>query len=255
MGTAMAIYEKPVRFLMRDMVNSFELRDGQSFVKQQAINWFEQNYPKIKKGTITAHLIRLSVNASSRLHYTPKPGEDDLFFQVNSNHFRLYDIEQDPLPIHSATSRIMLQNSEMVEEVDLGISTEFAYESDLRDYLAKNLQIIEPGLRLYEEEGITGIEFPVGGRFIDILAVDSKKDFVVIELKLSRGYDRAIGQLLRYMAWIQKNQADSGQKVRGIIVARGISEDLLLACSLMPNIHLFEYELSLLLKQVHPIGN
>ncbi|MCY7393515.1 MAG: endonuclease NucS, partial [Leptolyngbyaceae cyanobacterium CAN_BIN12] len=93
------------------------------------------------------------------------------------------------------------------------------------------------------------------GRFIDILAVDSKKDFVVIELKLSRGYDRAIGQLLRYMAWIQKNQADSGQKVRGIIVARGISEDLLLACSLMPNIHLFEYELSLLLKQVHPIGN
>ena len=149
----------------------------------------------------------------------------------------------------------MLQNSEMVEEVDLGISTEFAYESDLRDYLAKNLQIIEQGLRLYEEEGITGIEFPVGGRFIDILAVDSKKDFVVIELKLSRGYDRAIGQLLRYMAWIQKNQADSGQKVRGIIVARGISKDLLLACSLMPNIHLFEYELSLSLKQVHPVGN
>ncbi|MFZ4665357.1 MAG: endonuclease NucS domain-containing protein, partial [Prochlorotrichaceae cyanobacterium] len=90
---------------------------------------------------------------------------------------------------------------------NLGISTEFAYESDLRDYLAKNLQVIEPGLMLYEEEGITGVEFPVGGRFIDILAVDSNGDFVVIELKVSRGYDRVIGQLLRYMAWIQKNQA------------------------------------------------
>jgi hypothetical protein len=28
------------------------------------------------------------------------------------------------------------------------------------------------GLRLYEEEGITGVEFPVGRRFIDMLAVD-----------------------------------------------------------------------------------
>jgi RecB family endonuclease NucS len=128
----------------------------------------------------------------------------------------------------------------------------FAYESDLRDYLAKNLQIIESGLRLYEEEGITGIEFPVGGRFIDILAIDSNGDFVVIELKVSRGYDRVIGQILRYMAWIEQNQANIGQKVRGIIVARKISEDLMLACSLMANIDLFEYELSLSLKRVHP---
>lgn len=252
----MAIYNKPVRFLMKDMVNAFGLQSGQSFVRQQAIDWFIQHYPKIKKGTITAHLIRLSVNAPSRLHYTPKPGEDDLFFQINSNHFRLYDAKQDPLPIHVATSGTALQQSEVQEEeIDLGISTEFAYESDLRDYLAKNLQVIEPGLRLYEEEGITGIEFPVGGRFIDILASDLNGDFVVIELKVSRGYDRVIGQLLRYMAWIQKNQAESGQKVRGIIVAREISEDLMLACSLMPNVELFEYELSLSLKPVHPVSS
>jgi len=249
----MAIYDKPVRFLMKDMVNAFGLKDGQSFVRQEAIDWFSQHYPKIKKGTITAHLIRLSVNAPSRLHYSPKPGEDDLFFQVDSNHFRLYDAKQDPSPIYDAASVVQRQESEVLEDINLGISTEFAYESDLRDYLAKNLQVIEPGLRLYEEEGITGVEFPVGGRFIDILAVDSNGDFLVIELKVSRGYDRVIGQLLRYMAWIQKNQAESGQKVRGIIVAREISEDLLLACSLMPNVELFEYELSLALKQVHPV--
>jgi len=252
----MAIYDKPVRFLMKDMVNAFNLQSGQSFVRQQAVDWFTQHYPKIKKGTITAHLIRLSVNAPSRLHYSPKPGEDDLFFQIDSNHFRLYDAKQDPQPIHDAADATALQKSEVLEEeIDLGISTEFAYESDLRDYLAKNLQVIEPGLKLYEEEGITGVEFPVGGRFIDILAVDSNGDFVVIELKVSRGYDRVIGQLLRYMAWIQKNQAESMQKVRGIIVAREISEDLMLACSLMPNVELFEYELSLLLKQVHPVSH
>ncbi|ACA99133.1 MULTISPECIES: endonuclease NucS domain-containing protein [Cyanophyceae] len=252
----MAIYDKPVRFLMKDMVDAFGLQNGQSFVRQQAIDWFVQHYPKIKKGTITAHLIRLSVNAPSRLHYSPKVGEDDFFFQIDSNHFRLYDAKQDPLPIHSVTSAAQRQDSEVLdEEINLGISTEFAYESDLRDYLAENLQVIEPGLRLYEEEGITGVEFPVGGRFIDILAVDCNDNFVVIELKVSRGYDRVIGQLLRYMAWIQKNQAEPEQKVRGIIVAREISEDLILACSLMPNVELFEYELSLALKQVHPVSS
>ena len=249
----MAIYDKPVRFLMKDMVNDFGLQNGQSFLKQQAINWFAEHYPKIKKGTITAHLIRLSVNVPTRLHYSPKQGEDDLFFQIDSNHFRLYDAKQDPAPIYDATA-IKHQEPEVLEEMDLGISTEFAYESDLRDYLAKNLQIIEPRLKLYEEEGITGIEFPVGGRFIDILAIDANNDFVVIELKVSRGYDRVIGQLLRYMAWIQKNQAESVQKVRGIIISREISEDLMLACSLMPNIELFEYQLSLSLKQIHPIS-
>jgi RecB family endonuclease NucS len=61
---------------------------------------------------------------------------------------------------------------------------------------------IEPGLRLYEEESVKGIEFPVGGRFIDLLGVDEAGALVVIELKVSRGYDRVVGQLLRYGGWI-----------------------------------------------------
>ena len=112
----------------------------------------------------------------------------------------------------------------------------------------KNLPIIEPGLTLYHEEGIAGIEFPVGGRFIGVLAVDASAALAVIELKVSCGYDRVVGQLMRYMAWIQKHQAEPGQLVRGIIVAREISEDLLSACSLLPNVQLFEYELSLKVK-------
>jgi hypothetical protein len=61
-----------------------------------------------------------------------------------------------------------------------------------------------------------------------------------------------VGQLMRYMAWIRKNQAEPGQQVRGVIVAREISEDLLLACSLLPDIQLFEYELSL---KLNPVNN
>ncbi len=99
-------------------------------------------------------------------------------------------------------------------------SSEFAYEKDLQNFLSKNLSVIEPGLKLYEDEGINGIEFGVGGRYIGILAVDKANNYVVIELKVSRGYDRVIGQILRYMAWIHKNQADEGQSVRGIIIAK-----------------------------------
>lgn len=52
------------------------------------------------------------------------------------------------------------------------------------------------------------------------------------------------------MAWIEKNHAEPGQKVRGVIAAREITEDLKLACSYLPNVTLYEYELSVSLKKV-----
>jgi hypothetical protein len=188
------------------------------------------------------------------LHYNARPNEDDVFFQLDSTHFRLFDATQDPAPIHDAAGQSEKRPT-MEDEAEAEGSAEFAYEVDLRNYLAKNLSMIEPGLKLYQDEGITGVEFPVGGRFIDILAVDSIGALVVIELKVSRGYDRVVGQLMRYMAWIQKNQAEPGQQVRGVIVAREISEDLLLACSLLPAVQLFEYELSLKLNRVNTASN
>jgi RecB family endonuclease NucS len=68
-------------------------------------------------------------------------------------------------------------------------------------------------------------------------------------MKVSRGYDRTAGQLLRYMAWVKKNLAGS-KKVRGLIVAREISEDLKLAVSLISDVQLIEYELSF---KLHPV--
>jgi len=94
------------------------------------------------------------------------------------------------------------------------------------------------------------VEFPVGGRFIDILAVENKKDLIVIELKVSKGYDKALGQLLRYMAWIKKNLAEPSQEVKGMIVARTVSEDLRLAVSVVNDVELFEYQISISLNKI-----
>lgn len=247
----MPIYEKSTRALMRDMIRELGLEKGQIIQRHQVQNWFQKRYPKIKDGTISAHLIRLSTNARSRTHYSAKPEEDDLFFQIDSNHFRLYDLATDPSPIYEQQKADALLTSDELQEPELVEPIrEFAYERDLQNFLAKNLALIEPGLRLYEDEGINGLEFPVGGRFIDILAVDASNNYVVIELKVSKGYDRVIGQLLRYMAWIKLHHAEPIQEVRGIIIAREISEDLLLACSSIKDIELLEYQMAVSLRKV-----
>jgi endonuclease len=244
----MALYDKPVRQLFWEMVSDISLQKGEVLTRQQVIGWFSKNYPKVKPATIAAHLIRLSVNAPSRHHYSAKPAEDDLLYQIDSSRFRLYDAAVDPRPVIQGTESP--GGTEPEEDADTLTSAEFAYERDLKHFLARNLSLIELGLRLFEEEEVSGLEFPVGGRFIDILAVDTRNNLVVIELKVSKGYDRVVGQLLRYMAWIEQNQVEPDQQVRGIIIARTISEDLRLACTRVEGVSLFEYELAVTLRRI-----
>jgi endonuclease len=248
----MPIYDKPTRVLMKEMVTEMPITPGQVVTKEAVFNWFATHYPKIKESTLAAHLIRLSTNAPSRLQYSAKPGEDDVFFKLDSSRFRLYDPATDPVPITDTTGLTQptppeKQNGEPGEPN----ATEFAYERDLRNFLSKNLSVLEPGLKLYEAEGIAvGVEFDAGGRFIDILGLDSSGAYVVIELKVSRGHERTVGQLRRYMGWIAKHQADPGQAVRGIIVAREISQDLILASYGLKDVELFEYEMSVSVKKI-----
>jgi endonuclease len=92
----MPIYDKPVRILIRDMTSGLAQKPGDAFSKDEAVDWFAKNYPKIKEGTITAHLIRFSTNAPSRLHYSVKTDED-LLFQIDGSHYRLYEALQQTL--------------------------------------------------------------------------------------------------------------------------------------------------------------
>ncbi len=99
----MMIYDKPTWQLMYDMVEDLGLEKGEILSKDQVVAWFAEHYPKIKRGTVSAHLTRLSTNAPSRVHYGAKPTDDDLFFKVDKSgrsHFRLYDPESDPPPIY-----------------------------------------------------------------------------------------------------------------------------------------------------------
>ncbi|MCB1555262.1 MAG: hypothetical protein KDJ14_15795 [Xanthomonadales bacterium] len=52
------LYDKPVRLLMHDMAASMGLKPGQSFTREQAVQWFAEHYPDTKPGTVTAHCCR-----------------------------------------------------------------------------------------------------------------------------------------------------------------------------------------------------
>lgn len=126
----------------------------------------------------------------------------------------------------------------------------FAAETDLRDFLANNLDCVEPGLRLYRQGEQSGVEFPVDEGRIDILAVDKAGRFVVLELKLARGRNKALGQILYYMGWVDKH-LDKGP-CRGVIVAKEITDDLILAVQRVQGVTLYRYSLSIAVEQVFP---
>ena len=74
-------------------------------------------------------------------------------------------------------------------------------------------------------------------------------NFVVFKRKLSRGVDKAMGQISRYMGWIKQNLAkDKG--IKGVIVAKKVDEKLKYAASIIQDLNLFEYELIFKIREV-----
>ena len=134
------------------------------------------------------------------------------------------------------------------ESVESQEALEFALEAHLRDFLARNLDRVEVGLHLFSSGDRTGIEFPVEGGRIDLLAVDRFGKFVVIELKLSQGRNRTLGQLLYYMGWVDKNLGNG--PCRGFIIASDINSELSVAVSRVPGVQLARYRMSFVIEPV-----
>ena len=249
----------PVWQMVRSAMEHFDREVSYSEIKQRI--W--EDFPDANSSTITCQIIIASVNHSSRTHYpeNKKPrkcvGQYDYFYNTGRGKVCPYDPEKHgEWEIYEKDDGLMgvRQTQDGIE--DLGESptsnTEqsgtFALESHLRDYLARNLNSIgDFGVQLekfVDSNGVDGIEYHTDVGIIDILAKSSDGNFYVFELKLGRGPDAALGQILRYMGWVQKHLAN-GKKVQGIVLASEISEKLKYAATQVANVELMEYELSL----------
>lgn len=153
-----------------------------------------------------------------------------MFYYLGSGRYRL--LQPSDIPEIQSISK----EERLIETEEFS----FSLESDLEDHLVSNLNQLEDGLILYEEdEPGQGQQFITDVGRIDILAVDKNGDFVVIELKRSAS-DKSCGQLLRYMGWVRKHIAN-GRLVRGMIITKQADAELKYAASMIDNVEIKEY--------------
>lgn len=116
--------------------------------------------------------------------------------------------------------------------------------------LHRNFKRLFPSLSYFEEEE----QIPKNGQYdtqtvgiMDMLCIDTKGNFTVIEIK-RRATDKTIGQILRYMGWTKEELCKDGQKVTGIIVAERKDIQLEMAMKMIPNVKFMKLGLKITLE-------
>ena len=246
-------YEKPVWQMVKEAVEALKGKAKYAEIKE----YIKLNYGDVNESTINCTIIVCTVNVPSRIHYPennkPRQADSnyDFLYSIGPGHVESYHSNK-----HGNWEIIRNENDGKlsIHKIDEHIKPDekdetylFALESHLRDFMAQNIHTLKVGdspLQLYvDEAGNGGVEFRTDVGFIDILAIDEEHNFVVFELKVNRGIDQALGQLLRYMGWVKSNIGSSGE-VKGVIVAQAIDEKLKYAVSVVKNVSLYEYEMN-----------
>lgn len=130
----------------------------------------------------------------------------------------------------------------------------FALEKHLHEFLYANWENISLGKEwlLYENErdDRPGYEFHTEIGNIDLLAKHkTQPQWLVIELKRAQAPDDTIGQVMRYMGWVQKHLASKGEEVRGLVISRDAHSALRYALAVTDKIDLLLYEVDFQLKR------
>lgn len=124
----------------------------------------------------------------------------------------------------------------------------FALEKHLEDFLVQNWGQTDLGKEydIFSEDGeLVGQQYPTDTGPLDILAIKKdKSELLVVELKKGRASDAVVGQVLRYMGFVLQELAESGQTVRGVIIALEDDQRIRRALAVVPTIEFFRYEIT-----------
>jgi len=136
----------------------------------------------------------------------------------------------------------------MVDDAEVDDPYAFAMEKHLEDFLVANWNSTDLGkdFDIYEEEGVkAGQQYLSDTGPIDILALSKdKKTLLVVELKRGRASDVVVGQVLRYMGYVQYELCEADQGVKGIIIALEDDQKLRRALSMVPAVQFLRYQMS-----------
>ncbi len=125
--------------------------------------------------------------------------------------------------------------------------TVFALEKHLEDFLVANWDKTELGKHydIYADEEGNGQQYPSDTGPIDVLAISKdKKHLLVVELKKGRASDIVVGQILRYMGYVQEELAEENQTVRGVIIAMEDDQRIRRALAMTHGIEFYRYQVS-----------
>ena len=143
---------------------------------------------------------------------------------------------------------------ESVEEIETQ-EQRFGLERHLHEFLRDNWDFTELGKEwaIYSEPGddAAGYEYPTDVGRIDILAKHkSRLEWLVIELKRGQSTDQTVGQVLRYMGWMERHMAAPGETVKGMIISRTVDKAMLYAVNAVGDnrISVMQYEVHFRLK-------
>ncbi len=256
----------PVWQMVREAAQQLSGEVSYQVIKAKARSMYGDD---INDSSMTCSIISGAVNHPSRIHYgeNKKPRLTDTpydyLFSTGRGRVVWYQPEIHGVweIAHSADGALIVRLADGVGDnpVQIAEATEatddaygmFALEAHLRDYLAKKLPKL-PGhdapLTLYRTNDRDGVEFQTEVGPIDILATGNS-DFYVLELKVGRGPDATLGQILRYMGWVKEHLAGD-KNVYGIIIASDIGQKLRYAATQVPNVRLMEYDLAVTLRSV-----
>jgi len=135
-----------------------------------------------------------------------------------------------------------------ITTADFGELPRFGLERYLQEFMRDNWEKIHEfdEWQLYEQDGdLVGFEYNTNevGR-IDLLACHKKKpQWLVIELKRNQGSDQTIGQVLRYMGWVEKNLVkEASEQVYGLVICNSIDPSIQYALKHTRNVNVLLYE-------------
>ena len=182
-------------------------------------------------------------------HYEPLVENDEITFLRDGETISTEELENELKEIVSFFKECL--NIELKDESSSMSSGLFYMEQQLEDFIIENWDGTEFGKEfdlIYKDGELISQQYMTDIGRIDILAKDKKDgSHVVIELKRNQTSDDTVGQITRYMGWIEENLHDD--KVKGIIVAGKYDEKLYYAQKRLKDIEVFLYEVNFKLNE------